>query len=156
MLFTYLLTFVLNAGFRWENSWWDVIHKEVGRGIAIIFSLTLFFVALFALTIVFYLAGLLVVGRKRALLSDAFIISLLGTALSTLFVLFIPYLLLALALSILTWLLLIKRFYETGWLGAIAVGILAIMIYLAFLIVLALIFGIIEVVLSFFAFNLTL
>lgn len=147
-MFAHLLGFLSIAFFRW-----DMILKELGRGIAIIFSLTLFFVTLFALTIVFYLAGLLVVGKKHASLFDAFIISLLGTALSTLFVLFIPYRLLALILSILTWLFLIKRFYETGWLGAIAVGILAIIIYLALLIILALIFGIIEVILSFFVFT---
>jgi hypothetical protein len=155
-MFAHLLGFVSIAFFKGGNSWWNMILEELGRGISVIFSLTLFFVTLFVLTIVFYLAGLLVVGKKRASLSDAFIISLLGTALSTLFVLFIPYRLLALALSILTWLFLIKRLYETGWLGAIAVGILAIIIYLALLIILALIFGIIEVVLSFFAFTFTL
>jgi hypothetical protein len=136
--------FVLNVGFRWEKPWWETIQKEIGTLIAAIFFLALFFASLFVLTIVFYLAGLLVVGKKRALLSDAFVISLLGTLLSTIFFMFIPYGLLALALSIFTWLLLIKRLYETGWLGAIAVGILAVIIYLALLIILALIFGVIE------------
>ncbi|MEM2547074.1 MAG: hypothetical protein QXM37_05545, partial [Candidatus Bathyarchaeia archaeon] len=47
----------------------------------------------------------------------------------------------ALLISIFVWLLLIKRFYETGWLGALAVGILVVIIYLAILLLLALIFG---------------
>ncbi len=75
---------------------------------------------------------------------DAFLISFLGTVLSTVFVLFIPYLFIALILSVFVWLLLIKRFYETGWLGAIAVGLLAMIIFLVVAILLALAFGIVR------------
>jgi len=127
---------------RGDKPWWNLIREDF----RLIFSLTLFFVNLLVLAIVLYLAGLVVVGRKQALLSDAFIISLLGTALSTVFFMFIPYRLVALLLSIIVWLLLIKRLYETGWLRAIAVGILAVVIYLATAIILALIFGIVEAV----------
>jgi len=115
-----------------EGPWW-----KIGEGIRLIFSLTLFFAELFVLAVVLYLAGLIVVGRRRALLTDAFLISFLGTVLSTLFWLFIPYNLIALVLFILVWLLLIKRLYETGWLGAIAVAILAMIIYIAIVILLA-------------------
>jgi ABC-type Na+ efflux pump permease subunit len=123
---------------RREGSWWDNIIGELGRGLAIIFSLVLFFVGLLVLTVVLYLAGLIVVGGKRARFSDALIIAFLGTVLSTLFLMFIPYPLIALILSIITWLLLIKSLYETGWLGSLAVGILAIINYLAVFILLAL------------------
>ncbi|MDH7607137.1 MAG: hypothetical protein QHH12_05165 [Candidatus Bathyarchaeota archaeon] len=58
------------------------------EGLTLIFALVWFFVELFILAVVLYLAGLIVVGKKRALLSDAFIISLLGTVLSTLFTIF--------------------------------------------------------------------
>jgi len=61
---------------------------------------------------------------------------------------FLPYRLLALILSIIVWLLLIKRLYETGWLGAIAVGILAMVIFLAVTVLLALFFGIMEVLIE--------
>jgi len=125
-----------------EGPWWNLIPE----GFRLIFFLAVFFISLLVLVVVLYLAGLIVVGRKRALLTDAFIISLLGTVLSNLFFMFIPYSLVALFLSILVWLLLIKRLYETKWLGAIAVGILAVIIYLALVIVLALIFGVIEAV----------
>jgi hypothetical protein len=91
---------------------------------------------------------MIIVGKKRALLTDAFIISLLGTLLSTAFFMFIPYRLIALFLSIITWLLLIKRLYETGWIGAIGVGILAIIIFLAITLLLALVFGILSVVIE--------
>jgi len=139
-----LLLVSLSMGVRGEGAWWDLIREDF----RLIFSLTLFFVSLLVLTIVLYLAGLVVVGKKRALLTDAFIISLLGTVLSTVFFMFIPYRLLALLLSIILWLLLIKRLYETGWIGAIGVGILAIIIFLAVTVLLALAFGILSIVLE--------
>ncbi|MGB9714732.1 MAG: hypothetical protein ACPLZC_07150 [Candidatus Bathyarchaeales archaeon] len=112
---------------------WDLISEQLRP----VFFLAWFFIELFVMAGVFYIAGLIVVGGKRARFSDAFIISLVGTVLSTLFYLFIPYRLIALLLSLFTWLLLIKRLYETGWLGAIAVGILAVIVYFAVLVLLA-------------------
>jgi hypothetical protein len=139
-----LLLVSLSMGARGEGAWWDLIREDF----RLIFSLTLFFVNLLVLTIILYLAGLVVVGKKRALLTNAFIISLLGTVLSTVFFMFIPYRLLALLLSIILWLLLIKRLYETRWIGAIGVGILAIIIFLAVTVLLALAFGILSIVLE--------
>lgn len=110
------------------------------KGLDILFTLVLFFVELLVLTVVLYVAGLIVVGKRRALFSDAFVISLLGTVLSTVFAVLLPGWI-ALLMSIFVWLLLIKRFYETGWFGALAVGILVVIIYLAILLLLALIFG---------------
>jgi len=102
-----------------------------------VFALAAFIVNLIIMTIVFYVAGIVVVGKQRALLSDAFVISLLGTFVGALFVLFIPWHLLGLLLSLIIWLLLIKHYYETGWLGALAVAILAVIIYVVVLFVLA-------------------
>lgn len=146
MVLTHLIQIILPAilAKAERGPWWEIIHPEI----RIIFSLTLFFVNLFVLAVVLYLAGLVVVGGKRALFTDAFLISLLGTVLSTLFFLFIPYSLIALFLSIFVWLLLIKRLYETGWLSAIAVGILAIIIFLVVVILLALVFGILAVIIE--------
>jgi len=147
MMLTYLLRLILlvnlSLAARREGPWWDLIEDPQLR---VIFSLVLFFVNLFVLAVVLYLAGLVVVGGKRALLSDAFLISFLGTVLSTVFFMFIPYSLIALALSIFVWLLLIKRLYETGWFGATAVGILAIIIFLVVTILLALAFGILYII----------
>lgn len=103
-----------------------------------VFAIVSFIVNLIIMTVVFYIAGIVVVGKQRALLSDAFVISLFGTLVGALFVLFIPWHLLGLLLSLIIWLLLIKHYYETGWLGALAVAILAVIIYVAVLFVLAL------------------
>ena len=134
----FLIILSVGAG----ESWWEMIPE----GLRLVFSLALFFVNLLVLAVVLYLAGLVVVGKKRAILSDAFIISFLGTVLSTLFFMFISYHWVALVLSIVVWLLLVKRLYETGWLGATAVGILAIIIFLAITVLLALLFGILYVI----------
>ena len=77
------------------------------------------------MTIVFYIAGVLVVGKKRALLGDAFVISLPGSIANSLSNQFFDPLI-GMAFSLLVWLLLIKHYYETGWLGALAVAILAV------------------------------
>jgi hypothetical protein len=157
MILTGLLRLILlvssSIAARGEGTWWDLIQEDF----RLIFSLTLFFVNLLVLAIVLYLAGLVVVGKKRALLTDAFIISLLGTVLSTVFFMFIPYRLIALLLGIITWLLLIKRLYGTGWIGAIGVGILAIIIFLAVTVLLALAFGILSIVIErFFPFMISI
>jgi len=127
-----------------DGSWWDLVREDF----RLIFSLTLFFVSLLILTFVIFFAGLIFVGEKRALLSDAFIISLVGTVLSTAFFMFIPYRLIALFLSIFTWLLLIRRLYGTGWFGAVGIGILAVIIFLAVTVLLALTFGILSIVIE--------
>ncbi|MCS7124508.1 MAG: hypothetical protein NZ932_03725 [Candidatus Bathyarchaeota archaeon] len=112
----------------------------IREGLTLLFAIALFLIELVVLAVLLYLAGLIVVGKKRALFSDALIIALLGTVLSTLFVIFLPNLI-AFLLIVVTWLILIKRLFETGWLGAIAVGILIIIIYLAILVLLALVLG---------------
>jgi len=140
MIQTYLFQIMLHTVLSSINKgpWWEIIPE----GLRLIFTIVWFFVSLFVLAVVLYLAGLIVVGGKRTLFSDAFIISLLGTVLSTIFFLFIPYNLLALFLSVFVWLLLIKRLYKTRWLNAIAVGILAMIIFLALTLLLALVFEI--------------
>ena len=103
-------------------------------------NLITFVISLIVLTLVLYIAGLIVVGGERARLSSAFGIALLGVfvnfALNVAFnLLLLPinipleYLLLIRAfLILLVWLSLIKNFYRTGWLGALAVAILAVII----------------------------
>jgi len=110
-------------------------------------ELIAFIIELIAMTIIFYVAGLIVVGQKRALLGDAFVISLLGTVVSTICLLFFPVWValpfdsvfrinMGAVLSLIGWLLLIRYYYETGWLGALAVGILAIILFIVILLIL--------------------
>ncbi len=149
MIQTYLFQILLHAVLSRVNA--DSWLENIPEGLSMIFFLVWFFISLLVLAVVIFLAGLMVVGGRRALFSDAFIISLLGTVLSTIFFLFIPYSMIALLLSIFVWLLLIKRLYETNWLRAIAVGILAIIIFLAVTILLALTFGILDIIIKRFS-----
>jgi len=110
-----------------------------------------FITNLIVLTIVLYVAGFIVVGKKRAQLLDAFVIALLGTVISTFFMVFLPNISLlqldgskitlgaglGLILSFCGYLFLIKYYYDTGWLGALAVAIVAVIVFVVFTAILA-------------------
>lgn len=119
------------------GNWWLQIPGQT----ELLFTIISFIINLIVMTIVFYVAGVIVVGKRRALFSDAFVISLLGTVVGNICLLFFPPII-GLILSLIVWLLLIKRYYETGWLGALAVAVLAVIIYVVVLVILALLFAI--------------
>lgn len=114
------------------GNWWLQIPGEA----ELLFTVISFIINLIVMTVVFYVAGVIVVGKRRALFSDALVISLLGTVVGNICLLFFPPVI-GLILSLFVWLLLIKRYYETGWLGALAVAVLAVIIYVVVLIILA-------------------
>jgi len=122
-------------GFMRGNWWLQISSPE-----ELLFTVIVFIIDLFVMTIVFYVAGIIVVGKRRALFSDAFVISLLGTVVGNICSLFFPVI--GWILSLIVWLLLIRRYYETGWLGALAVAILAVITYVVVWVILALIFEI--------------
>jgi len=142
--------FITMTSIAAKGPWWDIIPNEM----RLIFSLTLLLANLLVLIGVLYLAGLIVLGRKQTLLLNSVIISFLGTIISTALFLFIPYRLLAMFLSIFVWLLLIKSLYKVGWLGAIGIGIITMIVFLIITVLLALIFNILEVIMErFFSFT---
>jgi hypothetical protein len=105
----------------------------------------LFFVISFAiifavLSVVFYLAGAVVVGRSRASFKDAFAISVLGT-LVLIVCLSVFRLEVAMVLSLVAWLLLVRHYYETGILGSIAVGLTSVIVAAVILFVLNMLLG---------------
>ncbi len=105
----------------------------------------LFFIISFAiifavLSVVFYLAGNVVVGRRRASFKDAFAISVLGT-LVLIVCLSVFSLEVAMVLSLVAWLLLVRHYYETGILGAIAVGLTSVIVAAVILVILNVILG---------------
>lgn len=133
-----MLNFLLTIA-PFARSLWDSITKDLA---GLLFVLAVFLLPLLILTVVLYLAGLLVVGGRRARFSDAFLIALLGTIIGTITTLFISSFLLLLVIQIIVWLALIKHFYETGWLGALAVAILSIVVCIVILFILSLVFAI--------------
>jgi hypothetical protein len=147
-MWTYSLQILLHFSLNLiaQRSWWEIIPE----GVQLLFSFAVFFISLLVLAVVLYFAGLIIVGGRRARFSEAFLISLIGNVLSTVFFLFLPYSIISLLLSAIVWLLLIKRFYRTGWVGAVAVGILAVIVFLVVAIFLALFFGILWEILRLF------
>jgi len=105
----------------------------------------LFFIISFAiifvvLSVVFYLAGTVVVGRSRASFKDAFAISVLGT-LVLIVCLSVFSLEVAMVLSLVAWLLLVRHYYETGILGSIAVGLTSVIVAAVILVILNMLLG---------------
>ena len=119
------------------GGWWLQISLQVD----LIFAVISFIINLIVMTFVFYVAGVIVVGKRRALFSDALVISLLGTVVGNICLLFFPPLI-GLILSFLIWLLLIRHYYETGWFGALAVAFLAVITYVVVLVILAVLLSI--------------
>jgi hypothetical protein len=105
----------------------------------------LFFIISFAiifavLSVVLYLAGNVVVGRSRASFKDAFAISVLGT-LVLIVCLSVFSLEVAMVLSLIAWLLLVRHYYETGFLGSIAVGLTSVIVAVVILVILNMLLG---------------
>ena len=150
----YLTIMQLLAG-GCQNQFRNLINKlveAVGFGLAILVAIAVFLIQVLILSVVIYLAGLMVVGGRKATFGDAFKISLLGTVLGgliyTAISFFVP--LIGLIVYILIWLALIKQYFETGWLNALAIGILAVIVWIALIIIVGLILAVPLTLLEFF------
>jgi hypothetical protein len=106
----------------------------------LIFFIISFAIIFAVLSVVFYLAGNVVVGRSRASFKDAFAISVLGT-LVLIVCLSVFSLEVAMVLSLIAWLLLVRHYYETGFLGSIAVGLTSVIVAVVILFILSILLG---------------
>ena len=88
--------------------------------------LIIYIIYLLIVGFVLWLAGEIIVGR-RVTFGEALGIAGLGTFLVGGIVFFLPGLL-GIGLGLLVFLLLVKHYFKTGWLGAIGVGIMAIIV----------------------------
>ena len=85
-----------------------------------------------------WLSGRSIVGKDKARFTDAVWIIVLGTVIGTLFgALFSG--IIALLIQLILWLALVKHFFDCGWLTALAISIIAIIIFAAIAVVLTLI-----------------
>lgn len=100
------------------------------------------------LTIVLWGAGRLLAGAQKAKFTDALWIAILGTAIGAVVENFLTGFLglLGAILVLIIWLALVKHFFDTGWLRALAIAIVAVIFY----VVLAVILGILLVGISLF------
>jgi hypothetical protein len=110
---------------------------SLGTGLVsvLIGFLIVFIIYLLVIGFVLWLAGEIVVGR-RVTFGEALGVAGVGTFLVGGVLAFLPSLI-GLLLGILIFLLLVKHYFKTGWLGAIGVSIMAVIVGVVILFVLA-------------------
>jgi hypothetical protein len=96
--------------------------------------LIVFIIYLLVIGFVLWLAGEIVVGR-RVTFGEALGVASVGTFLVGAVIVFLPGLW-GLGVGLLLFLLLVKHYFKTGWLGAIGVGIMAIVVGIVIIFVL--------------------
>ncbi|MCW4036094.1 MAG: hypothetical protein NWE75_02785 [Candidatus Bathyarchaeota archaeon] len=87
-----------------------------------------------------WIAGRMIVGKKKAKFSDAFWIVALGIVLESLIVAAVRSIFAPLA-QLVVWLYLVKHYFDTGWVQALVISILAVVVFVAVTIVLAIVLG---------------
>ena len=81
---------------------------------------------------VLWIAGRLLVGKDKAKFMDALWIVVLGTVIGGVFQYFFRGIIAAI-IVLFIWLALVKHFFDTGWLRAFAIAIVAIIIWIVIL-----------------------
>jgi hypothetical protein len=106
----------------------EFANPSLGTGLisVLIGFLVVFIIYLIVIGFVLWLAGEIVVGR-RVTFGEALGIAAVGTFLVGASIVFLPALI-GLLVGLLVFLLLVKHYFRTGWLGAIGVGIMAIVV----------------------------
>ena len=93
------------------------------------------------LTPVLWIAGRILVGGSKARFIDALWIVILGTVIWAVFSAFVSGIIASIILLII-WLGLIKHFYDCGWLKALIISIVAVVIFAVISLILGIIIGI--------------
>ena len=93
------------------------------------------------LTPVLWIAGRILVGGSKAKFIDALWIVILGTVIWAVFSAFVSGIIASIILLIM-WLGLIKHFYDCGWLKALIISIVAVVIFAVISLILGIIIGI--------------
>jgi len=87
---------------------------------------------------VLWLSGRALVGKEKAKFTDAVWIVVLGTVIGALFgALFVGFI--AFIIQLLIWLALVRYFFDCGWLKALAISILAVIIFAVIVVILVII-----------------
>jgi len=95
-------------------------------------------VSLIVLSPVLWISGRLLAGKGKAKFTDALWIAILGTVIADVLAIFIVGII-ATLIVLFIWIALIKHFFDCGWLKAIAIGIIALLVLFAIAIILGLI-----------------
>jgi hypothetical protein len=85
-----------------------------------------------------WISGRLLAGKEKAKFMDALWIVVLGTVIGSAFGYFFSGVIASIIVLII-WLALVKHFFDCGWLKALAISIVAVLIFIAIAVVLAII-----------------
>ncbi len=77
---------------------------------------------------VLWLSGRALVGKKKAKFSDAVLTVVVGTVVGAIFGAFFTGFIAAI-IQLILWLLIVRHFFDCGWLKALAISILAIIVF---------------------------
>ncbi len=88
-----------------------------------------------------WVSGRLLAGKENAKFTDAIWIAVLGNLIGGAITYFFSGII-ATIIVLVIWLALVKHFFDCGWLKALAIAIVAILIFIAVAVLVALIFGI--------------
>jgi len=97
-------------------------------------------VNIIVLSPVLWIAGRLLAGKDKAKFTDALWIVVLGTVIGAVFQALLEGILglLGSIIMLIIWLALVKHFFDTGWLKALVIAIVAIIIYIIIVAILVL------------------
>ena len=98
-------------------------------------------VEVIVISLVLWASGRVLVGKEKAKFTDAIWITVLGLMVGAVVQNVIPFVGWLLALII--WLALIRHFFDTGWVRAFLIALLAMIIFVVIAVVLGLLFGIV-------------
>lgn len=87
---------------------------------------------------VLWLSGRALAGKEKARFTDAVATVVIGTVVGAVFGAFFTGFLAAI-IQLIVWLLIVKHFFDCGWLKALAISILAVIIFIVIIIILGII-----------------
>jgi hypothetical protein len=131
---------LLNAFCRIYVRFWKVKQMAVNLDTFLINLVIHVIINAILLTGVLWISGRLLAGKDKAKFTDALWIAVLGTVVADVLGLFIVGVI-ATLIVLFVWIALIKHFFDCGWLKAIVIGVIAVLM----LVVIALILGLLGI-----------
>ena len=121
--------------------YYSSIGSEKGMAINLDTLVINLIINIIILSPVLWIAGRLLAGKDKAKFTDALWIVILGTVIGGIFQYFFAGIIAAI-IVLFIWLALVKHFFDTGWLKALAIAIVAILIWIVIAVIIGIIVGI--------------
>jgi hypothetical protein len=114
----------------------------INLDLAVVNLLASIIVNIIVLSPALWISGRLLAGVDKAKFTDALWIVVLGTVIGAVFQYLFQEGIIVLIILLVIWLGLVKHFFDTGWLRALVIAIVAVIIWLVIMIILAVLLGI--------------